>query len=42
MRIYKGQQNGHFLNHSDPDAWQLVVQLSNAASMHGNDDGDDE
>jgi len=41
MRIYKAQQNGHFLNHSDPEAWKVVVQLSNAASMHGDSDGDD-
>ena len=42
MRIYKAQKNGYFLNHSDTDAWQAVVQLSNAASMYGNNDGDDE
>mmetsp|Transcript_23737 Transcript_23737/g.36034 ORF Transcript_23737/g.36034 Transcript_23737/m.36034 type:complete len:316 (-) Transcript_23737:1586-2533(-) len=39
MRLYKAQQSGYYFNHNDPDAWQTVVRLSNAASMkEGEDD----
>ena len=39
MRLYKAQQTGHCFNHNDPDAWQTMIRLSNAASI--NEDEDD-
>ena len=39
MRLYKAQQSGHYFNHNDPDAWQTMVRLSNAASI---DEGEDD
>ena len=44
MRLYKAQQTGHYFNHNDPDAWQTVVRLSNAASIlnEGEDEDDAE
>lgn len=41
MRLYKAQQTGHYFDHNDPDAWQTVVRLSNAASINeGEDDAE--
>ena len=38
MRLYKAQQGGHYFNHDDPDAWQTVGRLSNAASLNDGED----
>jgi len=42
MRLCKAQKAGHFIDHSNPNAWEAVVALSAAASLKPKDESDDE